>query len=128
MVTAVSSGIKVSVETQFNEKVSSAENEQFYFTYEVTIENTNDFAVQLLGRHWYINDSNSDKRQVRGDGVVGEQPVLSPGAIYTYQSGCDFMTDMGAMHGSYLFKRPDTGQEFRATIPEFIMMTPARKN
>lgn len=128
MVTAVSSGIKISVDTHFEEEFSAAENQQFYFSYDITIENTNEFAVQLLSRQWFITDSNTEKREVQGDGVVGEQPVLQPGSTYTYRSSCDFMTDIGAMRGSYLMKRLDAGLVFKARIPEFVMMMPARKN
>lgn len=128
MVTAVSSGIKISVETHFEDEFSAAENQQYYFSYDITIENTNEFAVQLLSRQWFIIDSNSDKREVQGDGVVGEQPLLQPGQTYTYRSSCDFMTDIGSMRGSYLMKRLDAGLVFKAQIPEFIMMMPARKN
>jgi ApaG protein len=128
MVTAVSSGIKISVDTRFEEKFSMPEDHQFYFSYDITIQNTNDFPVQLLRREWYIVDSNSDKREVQGEGVVGEQPVIAPGATYSYRSSCDFMTDFGAMHGSYLMKRLDAGLVFRAQIPKFTMMVPFRKN
>ncbi len=128
MVTAVSSGIKISVETHFEEEFSAAENQQYYFSYNITIENTNEFAVQLLSRQWFITDSNGDKREVQGDGVVGEQPKLQPGQLYTYRSSCDFMTDIGSMRGSYLMKRLDAGLVFKARIPEFVMMMPARKN
>lgn len=128
MVTEVSSGIKVSVETQFEEEFSSPENQQFYFSYDITIENTNEFAVQLLSRQWFITDSNTEKREVRGEGVVGEQPVIAPGGTYTYRSSCDFMTDFGTMRGSYLMKRLDAGLVFKARIPEFTMMLPARLN
>jgi len=128
MVTAVSSGIKISVETHFEEEFSAAENQQYYFSYDITIENTNEFAVQLLSRQWFITDSNGDKREVQGDGVVGEQPKLQPGQLYTYRSSCDFMTDIGSMRGSYLMKRLDAGLVFKARIPEFVMMMPARKN
>ena len=128
MVTAVSSGIKISVETQFEEEYSAVENQQFYFSYDITIENTNLFAVQLLSRHWFITDSNSEKREVQGDGVIGEQPIIEPGSSYSYRSSCDFMTDIGAMRGAYLMKRLDAGLVFKARIPEFVMMVPSRKN
>lgn len=128
MVTAVSSGIKISVDTRFEEEFSSLEDQQFYFSYDITIENTNEFAVQLLRREWFISDSNSDKREVEGDGVVGEQPIIQPGQSYSYRSSCDFMTDMGSMRGSYLMKRLDAGLVFRARIPEFTLMAPFRKN
>lgn len=128
MVTAVSSGIKISVETQFEDEFSAAENQQYYFSYDITIENTNEFPVQLLSRQWFITDSNTDKREVQGDGVVGEQPIIQPGQQYTYRSSCDFMTDFGTMRGSYLMKRLDAGLVFKARIPEFSMMVPARKN
>lgn len=128
MVTAVSSGIKISVDTHFEEKFSHPENGQFFFYYDISIQNTNEFPVKLLSREWFIADSNGDKREVQGDGVVGEQPIIAPGETYKYRSSCDFMTDMGSMHGSYLMKRTDAGLVFRATIPQFTMMAPFRKN
>lgn len=128
MVTAVSSGIKISVETHYQEEFSSSENEQFFFAYDIRIENTNSFPVQLLGRQWHIVDSNTEKREVRGDGVVGEQPIIMPGGVYTYRSSCDFATDIGCMYGSYLMKRSDAGLIFRASIPKFTFMAPHRKN
>jgi len=128
MVTEVSSGIKISVVTHYQEEFSSAENQQFYFTYDITIENINVFAVQLLRREWFITDSNGDKREIEGEGVVGEQPVILPGKAYSYRSSCDFMTEIGTMRGSYLMKRLDAGFIFKARIPEFIMEVPFKLN
>lgn len=128
MVTEVSSGIKISVETHFEEEFSAPENQQYYFSYDITIENTNSFSVQLLSRQWHIVDSNTEKREVSGEGVVGEQPIIKPGQTFTYRSSCDFMTDFGSMRGSYLMKRLDAGLIFKARIPEFVMMIPARLN
>lgn len=128
MVTAVSSGIRISVETHYQEELSSAQRLQFLFAYDIRIENTNSFPVQLLGRHWHIVDSNSERREVRGDGVVGEQPTILPGEVYTYRSSCNFATDIGCMYGSYLMKRSDAGLVFRAAIPRFTFMVPYRKN
>lgn len=128
MVTEVSSGIKISVVTHFEEEYSSAESKQFYFSYNIRIENTNDFPVQLLRREWFISDSNGDKREVEGEGVVGKQPIIEPGTFYTYQSSCDFMTEIGTMRGSYLMKRLDAGLIFKARIPEFKMEVPYKLN
>lgn len=128
MVTAVSSGIRISVDTHYQKDHSSAENRQYLFTYDIRIENTNSFPVQLLGRQWHIVDSNSERREVRGDGVVGEQPIILPGEAYSYRSSCDFATDIGCMYGSYLMKRSDAGLIFRASIPRFTFMVPHRKN
>ncbi|TVR37365.1 MAG: Co2+/Mg2+ efflux protein ApaG [Cryomorphaceae bacterium] len=128
MVTAVSSGIKITVVTQYERDYSSPANEQYFFIYNITIENTNDFPVKLLRREWFIIDSNGDKREVEGEGVVGEQPVIPPGSKYSYSSGCDFMTDFGSMSGSYLMKRLDAGLVFKAHIPRFYMLAPWRLN
>jgi ApaG protein len=128
MVTAVSSGIKISVVTHYEEEFSSAENQQFYFSYDIRIENINEYPVQLLRREWFITDSNGDKREVEGEGVVGEQPIIEPGSSYAYRSSCDFMTEIGTMHGSYLMKRLDAGLIFKARIPEFIMEVPFKLN
>jgi ApaG protein len=128
MVTAVSSGIKISVEAHYQEDYSAPDSMQYFYHYDITIENTNDFPVQLLRREWFITDSNGEKRAVEGDGVVGRQPVIQPGSAYSYRSSCDFMTDYGTMHGAFLMKRLDAGLVFKAKIPEFVMAVPWKLN
>lgn len=120
--------ILVFVESSFIEDSSDPENNQFVFSYKITIENRGDQTVQLLKRKWFISDSNLKVRRVEGDGVVGRKPVLEPGNRHEYVSGCNFETDMGKMRGSYLMERLADGFKFSVEIPEFIMIAPYRFN
>lgn len=128
MVTAVTSGIKITVNTEYREDHSNPHNYLYLFSYHVTIENLNDFSVQLLRRHWKITDSNSDYREVKGDGVIGQQPVIEPGQSYEYESACNLNTDTGKMHGHYTFQKVLDGMLFEVEIPEFYMVAPYRLN
>jgi ApaG protein len=103
--TQLTHGIKVSVQTSFHNEHSVAENNHYLFSYRISIENKSNAAIQLISRHWYIFDSNYERREVEGDGVVGEQPVIMPGEIFEYESACSLTTDMGKMSGSYLIER-----------------------
>jgi ApaG protein len=128
MVTKVTEGIKISVETQYRDDYSNPHNFHYLFSYKITIENQNEFAVQLMRRHWYINDSSGDYREVEGEGVVGQQPILENGDVYEYESACNLTTDIGTMRGEYLFKRTFDEQIFKVNIPEFKMVVPYRMN
>ena len=89
MVVAVTEGVKISVFSLFEERMSAAPQGSFVFSYRVSIENQNDFPIQLLRRHWFITDSNGLKRDIEGPGVIGEQPVIAPGENFSYTSACD---------------------------------------
>jgi ApaG protein len=89
----------------------------------VTIRNTGEVAAQLVSRHWIITDADGQIEEVRGPGVVGEQPVLKPGQSFRYTSGCPLSTPVGSMHGSYQCIAED-GTAFEATIPEFVLSVP----
>jgi ApaG protein len=128
MVTAISSGIKISVTCKYEERFSKPENEVFLFSYEIHIENQNAFAIQLLRRHWKIVDSNSERREVEGEGVIGEQPVILPGQKFSYRSSCDFTTDTGQMLGTYTMLNRESGENFEVEIPAFMLMVPHRLN
>lgn len=128
MVSQITKGIKISVETTFREEYSSYNNSQFVFSYRISMENTSDYPVQLLRRHWYIFDSVSEYSEVEGEGVVGEKPELLPGDVYEYESSCSLLSEMGTMHGSYLFERKIDGAQFKVEIPEFELITPYRLN
>ncbi len=128
MVTQVTNGIAITVQTRFSEKHSFPERRQYLFGYRIIIENNSDFTVQLLRRHWYIFDSSGEVSQVEGEGVVGEQPVLHPGETYEYESACNLTTDFGKMHGTYLMERRSDGLFFKVDIPEFELITPYRLN
>jgi len=121
-------GITVSVETQFLPVHSNARAEKFLFGYHITIENGSKDTVQLLRRHWIIWDSNGVIREVEGDGVIGQQPVLAPGEIHSYSSYCNLMTEIGKMWGSYDMVRLDNRQTFEVVIPEFKMLVPFKMN
>ena len=86
MVTEITQGIKVSVETEYQPSYSSPSQYHYVFTYRITIENQSEFTIQLLRRHWHIYDAGFNKREVEGEGVVGQQPVLEPGQTHQYVS------------------------------------------
>src|ERR1700744_6362751 len=128
MVTTITDGVKVSVETIYQPEYSNPANDHFMFAYRVIIENLTDYAVQLLSRHWYIFDSNGAKREVEGEGVVGQQPMIEPGQSHEYVSGCNLKTDMGSMKGEYHMMRMLDNFQFDVQIPEFYLITPYRMN
>jgi ApaG protein len=126
--TKVTKGIRVTAKVKFKEEYSEPENNYFVFFYRITIENFNDFEVQLLRRHWDIFDSNGIKTVVDGEGVVGEKPVLTPGEIFSYESACNLESGMGSMSGFYEFMRTSDGVLFQAEIPEFVLEVPYMLN
>ncbi len=97
--------------------------ERYVFAYTITIENTGTVAAQLISRHWVITDGNSNVQEVRGLGVVGEQPLLQPGEKYEYTSGCQLETPVGVMRGKYQMMAED-GTAFEAEIPPFTLTIP----
>lgn len=128
MVTKITDGVKISVETIYQPEYSNPANEHFMFAYRVNIENLTENSVQLLNRHWHIFDSNGTKREVEGEGVVGQQPVIEPGDNHEYVSGCNLKTDIGSMRGSYEMERIVDGLKFRVNIPEFYLIAPYKLN
>jgi len=128
MKTAITEGIKISVVSKFRPELSRLDGNLFYFDYRVSIENRNSFAVQLMRREWFIYDSLDAPRYVSGEGVVGQQPVLEPGEIYTYASGCDLNSEIGYMTGHYTFRHMVSEAEFAVLIPKFELIFPARLN
>jgi ApaG protein len=104
---------------------SNPDQDQYVFAYTITIENHGDRRAQLISRHWIITDDRQAVQEVRGLGVIGEQPVLEPGASFTYTSGCTLATPIGTMKGSYLFLNAN-GDQFNATIPEFVLAVPSK--
>ena len=123
MVTATTRDISVSVETSYLEKQSDPDEQYFVWAYRITIANHSDQTVQLLTRHWKISDGQGRVQEVRGDGVIGEQPILEPGASYTYSSGTPLQTPSGFMHGSYQMQSDD-GERFDVDIPAFSLDSP----
>ncbi len=110
MVTKITKGVKVSVETFYQKDFSNPMREEYVFAYRVTIYNESDSSVQLLRRHWYIYDSIGDDREVVGEGVVGKQPVIEPNTYHQYISGCHLKTPIGKMYGIYQITRINTGE------------------
>ena len=117
----ITKGIQVSVEVFFQEEYSKPLADQYVFSYRVTIENKSQRAVQLMSRHWYIQDASGNTREVKGEGVVGKQPVINPGSHHQYVSWCPLNTTVGKMYGTYYMIDLETEEEFQVTIPTFRM-------
>ncbi|MES2417631.1 MAG: Co2+/Mg2+ efflux protein ApaG [Bacteroidota bacterium] len=128
MVTATTHGVKISVDTIYQDEYSNPANEHFMFAYRIVIQNLSDFSIRLMRRQWFIFDSNGTRREVDGEGVVGVQPVIEPGESYEYVSGCNLKTDLGNMHGYYQMIRVADQTTFNVDIPEFQLVVPYRLN
>ncbi len=128
MISKISEGVKISVETFYQPEYSNPINFEFMFAYRITIENNNNFPVKLLTRHWYIYEGTGTSREVQGDGVVGVQPEIEPGNSYQYVSGCNLKSELGKMSGSYLFENINNKQLFEVSIPSFEMQVPFKLN
>lgn len=102
---------------------SDEADNRFVFSYTITLTNNGDSTVQLLSRHWIITDGNNQIQEVRGQGVVGEQPVIKPGQSFGYTSGTVLSTPVGTMTGSYQMVSED-GTKFEAPIPQFVLSVP----
>jgi ApaG protein len=114
------------VETLFIDDQSDPDEGYYVWAYRITIVNLGEETVQLLARHWKITDALGRLQEVKGDGVVGEQPTLLPGADYTYSSGTPLTTSSGFMCGHYLM-RTASGRDFDAEIPAFSLVSPFAK-
>ncbi|MBA1273390.1 Co2+/Mg2+ efflux protein ApaG [Stutzerimonas azotifigens] len=115
--------IDVSVATQYLPAQSQPEQNRYAFAYTVTIENKGQLSAQLLSRHWIITDGDGQVQEVRGDGVIGEQPVIAAGQRHIYTSGTLMATRVGSMQGSYAMLADD-GREFEAVIAPFRLAVP----
>ncbi|MCE5231899.1 MAG: Co2+/Mg2+ efflux protein ApaG [Mizugakiibacter sp.] len=115
--------IDVAVETRFVAEQSQPAANRFVFAYTITIRNSGSVPARLLSRHWVITDANGKTEEVRGDGVVGEQPWLRPGDDFRYTSGAVLETAIGTMRGSYQMLADD-GSRFEAPIPQFTLSIP----
>ena len=113
----------VTVVPRFMASQSDPDNDEYVFAYTVTVRNTGDITAKLVSRHWIISDANQNVEHVRGEGVVGEQPVLKPGEAFEYTSGCPLPTPVGTMRGTYQCVAED-GTRFDAEIPEFVLSVP----
>jgi ApaG protein len=114
---------EVRIKTQFLPEQSDDESGPYVFAYTIIISNKGQHAAQLLTRHWIITDAENEVQEVKGEGVVGEQPVIKPGQSFEYTSGCPLPTPVGTMKGSYTFVGHD-GIQFQVTIPEFVLSMP----
>lgn len=112
----------------YREDVSDAEQDSYIFAYRITLENLGNTNVQLIRRYWEISDSLAENKQVEGEGVIGEQPVIIPGEQYQYVSWSPLRSDLGKMKGIYLFKDLSDNSLFEVEIPEFVLQNPARLN
>jgi ApaG protein len=128
MVTATTQGVKISVETIYQDEHSNPANEHFMFAYRIVIENLSEFSIQLLARKWFIFDSNGTTKEVEGEGVVGVQPIIEPKQNYSYVSGCALNTDFGSMKGHYTMQRLVDETIFEADIPAFELIAPYKLN
>ncbi|MGJ1363319.1 Co2+/Mg2+ efflux protein ApaG [Sphingobacterium spiritivorum] len=128
MVSQITEGVKISVESIYQPEYSNPEKEHFMFAYRISIENVGDYTVQLLRRHWQIFDAIGEHREVEGDGVVGEQPVIQPGESHQYVSGCNLKSEMGYMEGTYQMCRQLDGEIFYVEIPRFNLIANHRLN
>ncbi|MBL8259868.1 MAG: Co2+/Mg2+ efflux protein ApaG [Candidatus Competibacteraceae bacterium] len=115
--------IKVAAQAFYLEEQSDPAHDRYVFAYTITIQNHGNIPAKLLTRHWIITDSNGKIEEVRGEGVVGEQPYLRPGEGFQYTSGAILETSVGSMKGSYQMLADD-GITFDATIPAFVLSIP----
>ena len=128
MVTQITRGIKISVNTSFEGTYFKNYKIHFAFSYEITIENYSKDSVQLISRHWEIFDSLNEIEMVDGEGVIGKKPVLKPGETHTYSSGCLLSSPHGAMKGFFNMNNFTTTKNFRVIVPVFRLSAPYALN
>jgi ApaG protein len=126
MYSATTKSIRVTVEPQYMEDRSEPGEQRFFWAYTIEIANSGKAPVQIVARHWIITDQNGNREDVRGVGVVGEQPVIEPGSSFTYTSGCPLRTPSGTMVGSYQAV-DGKGETFTVAIPAFSLDIPRSK-
>lgn len=122
MVNAITEGIKVSVEVTYEPQFSNPIQHHFVFTYKIIIQNKSTATVQLLRRKWEVYDATESLKIIEGDGVVGQQPILEPGEIHSYVSGCNLKSGMGKMRGLFMMEKLTNGKIIEVIIPEFQMI------
>ena len=120
---AVTQGIRVQVVSRYDPSRSNPHQNQWFFLYTVTLTNEGSITTQLISRHWIITNANGKVEEVKGPGVVGEQPILAPGQSFEYTSGCPLPTSFGTMHGTYQMITAK-GEQFDATIAPFTLSEP----
>lgn len=117
-------GVEISVKNHFEEEFSKPSEAHFIFSYQITIRNENDYPVKLISRKWFVFDAKGDHYEVEGEGVIGEQPVISSGREHTYDSGTSITSSIGRMRGYYIMENILTGDNFKVYIPEFDLVAP----
>lgn len=125
--TAVTHGIRVTVRVTYSEGQSDPARRQWFYLYTIRIANEGSRTMQLISRHWIIEDARGETREVRGPGVVGQQPTLQPGEGFEYTSGCPLETPFGAMRGTYQMV-DETGREYEVEIPPFALRQAGAEN
>lgn len=130
MVQQVTQGVSITVETFFQQEQSNQQKNEYLHAYRITIENLSPMPVQLISRHWFISDSfyGTDVREVVGDGVVGEQPIMQPGESYQYISAANLRSDIGKMYGTYEMENLYNKSRFTVNIPVFQLVAPFKMN
>lgn len=124
---AVTRGIRISVRAHFVPEHSDPDEDRYFFAYHVTIANEGKVATQLLSRHWIITDGSGEVREVKGAGVIGQQPTLAPGEAFEYTSACPLPTPVGSMYGTYGMLAV-SGDRFDARIAPFTLALPSALN
>ena len=119
--------VKITTQSQFVPQLSSNDKALFYFSYKIKIHNAGKKQVQLISRHWDIEDSLGRKKVVDGEGVIGKKPTIEPGEHFEYKSFCPLKTDYGIMKGFYTMK-DEKGNLFKASIPQFGLVVPNTVN
>ena len=120
--------IDISTEAFFLDNKSNIEKSIYFFMYKIFISNKTNKTIQLISRHWDICDANGNIDIIEGEGVIGEQPLMNPSDSFEYNSFCPLKTEFGKMSGFYIFKEVETGNLFKAIIPEFSLVVPSRIN
>ena len=128
MVTSITKNVKITVETAYKEEYSTPERNHYVFTYRITIENQADKTIQLKLRHCDIFYATFLRRAVDGEGVTGKQPILEPGQIHQYVSGCNLRSGIGKMQGYFIFEQIIDGARFNVSIPAFVLIDPVKLN
>ena len=128
MNTLISQGVEVSVEVFYQPEYSNPIQHEFMFAYRITLQNHNSFTIQLQRRKWFIFDSSGEYREVEGEGVIGQQPILAPSEIFQYVSGCNLKSEMGKMWGNYAMIETLNNKIFTVDIPGFQMVAPMKNN
>ncbi|PKR80542.1 Co2+/Mg2+ efflux protein ApaG [Brumimicrobium salinarum] len=125
MYVAITKGIKITVNAIFRSDLTQLKKNLYFFNYSIQIENLSNNRVQLISRHWRIIDSLAPTRIVEGKGVIGEQPILEPGEMHVYSSGCDLSSGLGFMEGHYNFDvindKGEQTKSFKVSVPRFSL-------